>query len=214
LGPYNWDHISQGCKDNRHTNSSHNIQNKLKIKTFNLWHFILIWNSNYSSQYLFQTQAIFHTTNKFWHFKFHFSDRNSNLQARMVLKTERHKHRQKHWCSVLPGYSSVLPLATIKHVTVIMLASLIRCNFSYIQHKFHDNFRHIQFDGTNIFSHKCCFYYTNNNLVRWWWMQNFKQVLLVWNRCLTCLCCNGNLLKHIGLNISYDLSCNRHKIYD
>jgi hypothetical protein len=51
------------------------------------------------SQYLFQTQAVFHITNKFWHFLFHFSDRNSNLQVRMVLQTERHKHRQKHWCS-------------------------------------------------------------------------------------------------------------------
>jgi len=131
----------------------------------------------------------------------------------MVLYTERHKYRQKHRCSVLPGYLGYFPWQP-SHVTVIMLATLLQCNFSYIQHKLHDNFRHIQFDGTNTFSHKGCFYYTNNNLVRWWCMQNFEHVLLVWNRCLTCLCCNGNLLKPTGLNISHNLSCNRHNIYD
>jgi len=73
-----------------------------------LW-FIVIWNSNYSSQYLFQTQAVFHTTNKFWHFRFHFSDRNSNIKVRMVLQTKRHKHIQKHWSSVFLDTLVYLP---------------------------------------------------------------------------------------------------------
>jgi hypothetical protein len=125
----------------------------------------------------------------------------------MVLQTKRHKHRQKHWSSVFLDTLVYLPWQPSR-----MLQSLgWRPSFSAISLTSNTNSMTI----SDTYIMMVPIYLVTNvasiiqiTILRWRCMHNFKHVLLVWNKCLTCLCCNVNLLNPTGLNISYDLSRN------